>query len=304
MESFKTWLNDKKNQPIIIGVLVGVVVLVAVAWFLMGRSSGGDTTTASAPSDSTSAPAGLPGGAPTAPGAPGAAPGAPGAEPSAPGAPGATPGPGAAPAPAAAPGAAPGAAPMATPEAAAPAAASGAAGAAGAAGAKAGAKQAPLEEYRADPFRPYFGAKPRRTKLAFTAKLPKPEIRKIAPVIVDQAAQRETLPPQPVRRMAGLLKNGRVYAIIESGGATTIVKAGDQLDENVAVDTILPDKVILRSTKTKHPIFVEVPKAAGQAVRREPRQPAATPEAPGRAGRGGRMPSMPGAPGAMPPPMP
>lgn len=219
MQALQEWLNDKKNQPIILGGLGVVVVLVLLIWFFLLRpSGGGDEMGDIPPSDATQgvdATTGMP-----------AIPADPLAQPT---------------------------------------------GTEQAAAAPPADKLDPLEESREDPFRPVFGPKPPRTRMTFTRNLPRPDIRRVSlePVVLGLGQEEETLPPQPQRRMAGLLKNDRVFAIIETEGRTSIVKPGDPIDENLVVDRILPDKVILRSTRLRTPVFIEVPKAAGDASRRE-----------------------------------
>lgn len=253
MESLQAWLNDKKNMPIIVGIFIGVLLLVGGLWYftMSGGGGGGGEEVQTPP------PPGMPG------------------------------------APGVAPGTAPGQAPVATPSAGAgitPGAETGAAGAQTASAAKPGKAQPPLEVYRANPFRPVFGPKPSKPKVVFTSRFQPPDIRQLKPVIVAKEEQTETLPPQPQRRMAGLLKNDRVFAIIETeGGRSEVVAPGQQLDQNLVVDRILPDRVILRSTTTKTPQYVEVPKSAGQP---QPRNPAAAPPSP-RPGRGPRGPLPP-----------
>lgn len=256
MEAFKNWLNDKKNLPIVLGALAGILI---VAFLLIRAMSGG----APEPTPATDATTPM-----AAPGSPGSPPKGmmPPVSPGSGGAPGAVP-----------PGPSPGTG---------GASGTAVASAAGASGGK--QKPEPLEEYRDDPFQLYWGPKPHRTKMTFTAKLTKPDIRKISPIKIE-VEQEDVLPPQPERRMAGIMKNGRVFAIIESEGKATIVKPGQTLDEYVAVDRILPDKVILRSIKTKKPVFIEVPKSVGRITAK----PAPTTTAP-----------APRAPGYTPPPPP
>ncbi len=158
-----------------------------------------------------------------------------------------------------------------------------------AAAAPAGEKEPPIEEARADPFMPYFGPKPRRTKLTFTSQLPRPDIRRVAPVEVE-LPEEEVEERQPPRRMAGILKNGRVFAIIveerDDAPVTTIVKPGDMLGQDLTVERILTDRVIVRSGRTGR--TTEIPKSAGRV---QPRQPTAPTTPRGR-------------PGALPVPMP
>lgn len=262
-------------MPIIIGGLVGLLVIFGGLYMLLFSGGGGDEVTVP-PSETAgvpgvAVPAVSPGGMP--PGAmPGTSPAMPGASPATPGAETQTPG-------------------------------------AVAAATSSDAKEPPLEEYRSDPFRPVFGPKPRKSKFLFTSRIQKPNIVKVRPVVLDQAqVEQEILPEQPQRRMAGILKNGTVYAIIVTdGGKSSIVRPGEPLDENVAVDRILPDRVILRSTKLKKPQYIEVLKSAGNPPPRATAAgtgtggPTETPLS-GRRGRGGgRGPTG----GGMPPlPMP
>jgi|DewCreStandDraft_4_1066084.scaffolds.fasta_scaffold16795_2 hypothetical protein len=256
MESLQTWLNDRKNLPIVVGALVVVLLVAIVVWRLTAGGGGTEVSTGDLPpaADQTGMPEGMPPGTPGAPGAP-AAPGTPGT-------------------------------PVATPGA-------DQTGAAPAGAAPAGEKEPPIEEARVDPFMPYFGPKPRRTKLSFTSQLPKPEIRRVAPVQLDLTVEEEE-ERQPPRRMAGILKNGRVFAIIvEERGetpVTTIVKPGDVLGQDLTVERILTDKVIVRSERTGR--TMEIPKSAGRV---QPRQPAAPTTPRARPG---------GSPGPVPMPMP
>jgi hypothetical protein len=119
----------------------------------------------------------------------------------------------------------------------------------------------PMEPWRADPFLPV-GYKP--LKKGPARKLP----------IVDFPFPRIPLPPkeriqdmvpdavQPSRRMAGLLLNNRVYAIIESNGSSEIVQPGDTLKDRLAiVEKIEQDKVVLKTTD-KRPRYIVVRMAA------------------------------------------
>ncbi|MEI6914431.1 MAG: hypothetical protein WCL39_04795, partial [Armatimonadota bacterium] len=189
-------------MPIILGGLVGLLVIFGGVYMLLFSGGGGDEVTVP-PSET----AGVPGAAVPAVSPGGMPPGAmPGASPGTPGAETQTPG-------------------------------------AVAAATSSDTKEPPLEEYRSDPFRPVFGPKPRKSKFLFTSRIQKPNIVKVKPVVLDQAqVEQEVLPEQPQRRMAGILKNGTVYAIIVTdGGKSSIVRPGEPLDENVAVDRILPD---------------------------------------------------------------
>jgi len=57
---------------------------------------------------------------------------------------------------------------------------------------------------------------------------------------------------QPPRRMAGLILNDRIYAILETNGKTEIVQPGDMLSDRLAfVDRIEQDKVVLKTIDRK-----------------------------------------------------
>lgn len=241
------WLKDKKNQPIVAGIAIGVVVIVvACLWFFVLRPAPAATATdATATPDQTAQQ--TPGG-PT-PGAP-----APGVTPAVPGPGDARP---AAPATGAAAPAAPGQpgqpATPAQPAAGAPVP-----------GVKV-ASVTPMETWRGDPFQP-IGYKP-------TPKVTnKPHIRDFPfdrlPVRVvwdkagnDRRKQKAEI-QQPSRRMAGILLNDRVYAIIEAGGVSQVVQPGDYTTDRLAmVERIEPDRVVLKTVDEK-PRYITVKMAA------------------------------------------
>jgi len=259
MESLQTWLNDRKNLPIVVGALVVVLLVAVVVWRLTAGGGETEVSTGEVPSaaDSTGMPPGTPPGMPGDAGVPGAPAPAPGADQTG----------------------------------------------SAAAAAPSGEKEPPIEEARADPFLPYFGPKPRRTKLTFTSQLPKPEIRRVAPVKLDLPEEEEE-ERQPPRRMAGILKNGRVFAIIveerEDSPVTTIVKPGDPLGQDLKVERILPDKVIVRSERTGR--TMEIPKSTGRVQPRQPAAPAAPRGRPG--GLPGPLPMPLGGPGGLEAPPP
>lgn len=220
------WLKDKKNQPIV--AAIAAIVIVGVAALLYFTMFKGDSDSAeSAPPQVD--PAGMDGGMPPMPGGmppmPGAMPqdGAQGMD----------------------QGAAPAAAPAA----------------------KTGGDQAtaaPIEVARKDPFLP-IGYKP-----------PPKGVRKPIPHITDfpfislphprrdeDEKKNEKEEPQPSRRMAGLLLNGRVYAIIETNGKTEVVQPGDTLDDRLAmVERIEQDKVVLKTITGAKPRYITVRMAA------------------------------------------
>lgn len=124
----------------------------------------------------------------------------------------------------------------------------------------------PMESWRGDPFLPV-GYKPIRKP---TVK-PKPRIYDLPlgalfpPPVMDRDKWKkftEVEQPQPARRMAGLLLNDRVFAIIESNGSSEIVQPGDVLRDGLAVvEKIERDKVILK-TRDKPSRYLTVGMAA------------------------------------------
>ena len=229
------WLKDKKNIPII-ATVAGVIILAVCVIGYMKLSGGSEST----PTDTASAPAdpGM-GGTPAA-------------------------GPGTTPMPSGAtPPGSPTAAPAANPAGSQPAGAE----TAPTAGATKGAKTAsseikPMESWRSDPFLPVGYKPPKKNQHKATPpirdfpffRLPSPNLSKKADLIPE--------PAQPARRMAGLLINDRVFAIIESNGKSEIVQPGDTLSDRLAtVEKIEKDKVILKTT-SRHAKYIVVRMAA------------------------------------------
>ena len=71
----------------------------------------------------------------------------------------------------------------------------------------------------------------------------------------------EVLPPQPYRRMAGVLWNGRVSAILETNGETDIVRPGMDItrgNSRVRVESIQQDCIILKTLDTRTPMTIKV----------------------------------------------
>lgn len=201
------WLNDKKNQPIVVGALVGIIAIVLVIILVLPNlNSGGGSPSATPPPPMPQT--GPSGAAPTAP-----------VEPSAP-------------------------APRQEQPAARPAANDQV------------ALAGPMETWRKDPFLPIGYKPPKKPKkvMPIIYDLPIPDLARY-----NRAAERvkETTipePPQPSRRMAGLLLSDRVYAILETNGKTEIVQPGDTLGDGLAkVDRIEPDQVILKTLNPGHP---------------------------------------------------
>jgi len=225
MEKLTAWLSDKKNLPIVVAG-ASIVLILAVLFMLkmtgtIGGGGGGGEITPDM---------GMP--LPGQPGVPG--PGAPGAPPAGPvtptpGAPG--PGPGA-PAP-------PGATVAVMP---------------------------PMLPYRKDPFLPLTGLPTKQDVMAMM--LPALRRPRIAPAPVPPLTAEgggvtvtEVLPPQPFRRMAGVLWNGSVSAILETNGETDIVRPGMEItrgNSKARVESIQQDCIILKSLDTKTPYYIRV----------------------------------------------
>lgn len=119
----------------------------------------------------------------------------------------------------------------------------------------------PLLAYRKDPFMGFAGTPTKADAL----KVILPSVRRIrlapasilpAPGQIDAA---EVLPPQPMRRVAGIMWGSTVKAIIESGGKTYIVQPGQAIaDERVRVESIDPSGVTLSTLDTKRPMSIRV----------------------------------------------
>lgn len=259
------WLNDKKNQPIIIGAFVLILIVAGyVVWKTNFSSPSGSSseTVSNTPSPSGPMVQPTPGTTPT-------------------GAPMPTPGP------------VPGTPSAATPTPAGPRP-----------GAAMVATAMPMETWRDDPFLPV-GYKPPKHVVRPVPPiydLPIPDLPRYHKTIIKEQA--DQVVQQPMRRMAGLLLSGRVYAILETNGKTEVRQPGDMLDDRLAmVDRIERDKVILK-TVDKVPRYITVRMAGASRV------DVSTPAAP--AGRGAPLPAgypssaggMPrgpvGGPGAMP----
>ncbi len=214
------WLNDPKNKPIVIGAAVAVILIVGLALFMFMGGGGQQTTT----SPGAPAPAGRAGETledqPTATGpAPMGGPsmggpmmGGPMGGPMMGGAPRTG------------------------------------TGAQQVAQAPSGGK--PPSKYRVDPFKP----------LPWEADLSKPPILSVVPPVrlqpiptyqPKEEEQEDVLPPQPYRRVAGIMWGQSVAAIIETqGDLPRVVKPGDTLD-GMRVARIEPNQVVLSTTGKK-----------------------------------------------------
>ncbi len=297
MDAVKAWVQDKKNLPTV--AIIGGVILILVI-FLVLKTTGviGGNSKKSA----SGMPNGMPGMPPGMPGMPGST-----GQPTMPGQTGASGGPGM---PTGMPG-------MPT---------SGAMGMPpGMPGAMAGASTAAPEvkkvtampsalPYRPDPFKPFNVARSAKSKGQRNIDSVLRQIPGIGGDRVIQPATiagydptgnqaQDTLPQQPTRRMAGVMTNGRVSAILETNGETDIVNAGQVItrgNSRVRVESITPDQIILKTLDTTHPFTIKVGLAGSTVVNN-------------RNGMGGMVPGMPGSmiprnrqltPGGMLPGMP
>jgi len=266
------WLNDKKNQPIVIGAFVLIIIVAGYVVYKTNFSGGGSSPSASQSAPATSYPT-MPG-----PGGTGAPPGG--------GPPNTAPYPTASPATPAPTATQPAVAPSANPSP-----QPGAAAARPAAGMM--AKAMPMESYRTDPFLPIgYRPPPHQPKpIPHLDDLPIPYGDRPMPGPPGGGkVQKVEYAAQPMRRMAGLLRSGRIYAILETNGTSEVVQPGDRLNDGMAtVDRIESDKVILKTTD-KTPRYITVRMAGASHV--DTSAPAGTPGT-------GMPPGMP--PGAYPP---
>jgi hypothetical protein len=157
----------------------------------------------------------------------------------------------------------------------------------------------PMEAWRGDPFLP-IGYKPPPK----SAVQPKPRIADFPfmklPVSLPaggEKAKKIEKPEivQPSRRMAGILLDDRVYAIIETNGVSQVVQPGDYTTDRLAlVERIEPDKVVLKTVDEK-PRYITVKMAASPISQSQddmsappiPSRPG-MPRAPAPGGAGGR----------------
>lgn len=237
------FLNDKKNQPIIIGVIVAILLAVGVFLYLQSRP----------PADAGQAAAGVSQPAGGTGATPGAAPATSAPETTAP----AQPGQGAPPQTATT---AP-AAPSGTPSAA----------AGTPAGAPAGSKAVaatPVEKFRADPFAMLNPPKKVKTAVVQVREaIPYPTwliIPKKAPVATAQHTEGDVVDTTP-RRMAGVMFGNSVSAIMQTNQETIVVRPGDLIENStMRVEKIEPTRIVLKSMDNpKKPRYVDVMMAAG-----------------------------------------
>ena len=220
------WLNDKKNQPIVIGILVVIIVGAVLAVFMMNRPSAPAAPESAIPPETAShAPATATGQTPSAGNTAGPQP---------------------------TPSASTTTVATTSPAPSIPAAAVVVA-------------IKPMEAWRTDPFLP-LNYKPPRHGPRTIPPISDLPIFRIPVVFGGTKPPVQPDLPQPPRRMAGLLMSDRVYAIIESNGRSEIVQPGDTLSDRLAVvERIERDRVVLK-TKDPKPKYLIVRMAASAQV--------------------------------------
>lgn len=268
MDGIISWVNDKKNLPIVIGGLAIIIVIIVVLLRMSGKLGGGkakETTEASSTTSSTTGTQGTSGTTPTTGTIPGMMPMMPGM--------GGTSG---------------------TEQAAAPAAPR--------------IELQPMLPYRKDPFVQIGGQPTKRDELI--AKLPSMTHPRLAimPInIQENTGSVENLPPQPKRRLAGILRNSRVSAILETNGEMDIVKPGSILDKGnskVLVESIQKNSVILKTLDTKKPMRIVVSLMGSPNASNNDNSTNTGGGMPGNMMMPGGMPGMPGGMSTMPGGMP
>jgi hypothetical protein len=253
MNKFRAWLEDKKNLPIVAaGAAIILILATLVLLKMTGVIGGGGPSTAqtgmqgyptgtAGPQGMASMPATLEGTPPgTLPGAPAQPMGPMPATPQTAGVPGATP--------------ATGGEAAAQPEV------------------EPAPKQSPMLPYRKDPFMAFAG--PPKPSDVVAAMLPSVSRVRLAPAPVvevpeeERVARTQVLPPQPFRRVAGVLWNGKVSAILETNGEVDIVRPGMEItrgNSRVRVESIEQNAVVLRTMDTETPLTIRV-NMAGSVV--------------------------------------
>ena len=106
----------------------------------------------------------------------------------------------------------------------------------------------PMETWREDPFLPV-GYKPPPGDRAPNPPIPDFPFFHFPPPPKPVPDELKPEPSQPVRRLAGVMINDRVYAIIEWNGKSDVYQPGQRLRDGLAVvEKIEPDKVTLKTT--------------------------------------------------------
>ena len=260
MDGIISWLNDKKNLPIAIAGLAIVILIIVIFLRMSGKLGGGAAKeTTTASSTGEAGTSGTVGTtSPTGGMMPGMMPGG------MPGMMGSTTG---------------------TEQASAPAAPR--------------IKLSPMLPYRKDPCVQIGGSPTKRDQLI--ASLPSIGHQRLAVMqvnLLDTSASAENMPQQPTRRLAGILYNSRVSAILETNGVMDIVTPGSILDRGnskVLVESIQKNVVVLKTLDTKKPMRIVVglmgsPNAAN--TDNAPNMPGGMPGM-----MPGGMPGIPGMPG-------
>lgn len=134
----------------------------------------------------------------------------------------------------------------------------------------------PMETYRGDPFLPSNYKKPatdNRKVNGSIPDLPMPRFKRTG--TGGDPPTPKFQPVQPARRMAGLVLNNGVSAILETNGETQVVQPGDALNDQLAiVDRIERDRVVLKTTGD-NPEFVTIGLAPSPNIAKPTPAPAA-----------------------------
>ena len=164
----------------------------------------------------------------------------------------------------------------------------------------------PVEKSRPDPFAPFnvsikqvsFKANQARLKEKLSllkARIDFPIPRIFAAGEKKKVASQPYEPPQPARRMAGILLNSRIFAILETNGKYEIVQPGDVLADRLAtVERVERDRVILRTTSAKKRQIVVRMAAGNRQYNEQMNRGTSGSNMPGAGGAGLANPMMPG----------
>ncbi|MDO8684274.1 MAG: hypothetical protein Q7N50_12420 [Armatimonadota bacterium] len=221
------FLNDKKNQPYIIGATIAVILGVGLFLYLKSRPA---QPSASAPVETAQA-TDMSAQQQMAPGTipdPNAAPATPPTDPMAMGGSSGTPG-------------------AAQP---------------GAAGQQSAGNPKPIEKSRPDPFKMLNKPLPPSRQVVVREAVPYPTWL-IIPRRIEKGDDQGQVAGQPVdttpRRMAGILYDGTVSAILETGGSSLVVKPGDFIENRTLyVERIEPSRIVLKTVGEQQSRYVVV----------------------------------------------
>lgn len=115
----------------------------------------------------------------------------------------------------------------------------------------------PMEPWRSDPFMPLGYKEQPKKALKLVARIPDLNIERLFDYSKDDTTSVYHV-PQPLRRMSGILMNGRIYAVIDTNGVSEILKPGDVLKDGLAsVVSIERDRVVLK-TREANPRTIEL----------------------------------------------